>query len=572
MSDDPKPLSQEEIDSMFAGLSEDDASAADNESVEEDVSEGPLGQGDIDSLVAAMGAGDEEPAPEPEESAPEPESEGPLGQGDIDSLVAAMGGGDDSAEEPASEPEVPDGPLGQDDIDSLLASMGTETDPEPVVDPAPEADGPLGQDDIDSLLASMGAETDPEPIADPDATLVADPPNDDASSLDQEGIDALIAGMGTEDPEPVSEEDADPLGQEDIDDLIASMIEAGNEEQDPGSRVHKTGKLSTEQIRDIVSKQEETGETDKDGGVESMISQGDIDALMQQMSEASSVGETDEIDALLKEKNTQIDDLLNQAVQGEAGDAVEASMLTMAESMPQMSQQMVAAGSVMAPEELRGTRYMLWAALLLLSLCTATMVIVASSINKLTGELNQHRVEDNKPQEDFDSDIEYSMKLLESESEDDTLKGMRYFERLKSSYKDNPDKMERIHRILATYYRKHNAWEKARQELSGIYDPRGKMLDDPSFYVDYGDTLYRLDRMRDAEVIIYKLLANESYYTAVVDGQGATRKKEALQTNGLTIKRAYLLLGRMYNDRLHIPEDEGTKQASTETKSVGGAA
>ena len=58
-----------------------------------------------------------------------PPPDGPLGQDDIDALLAEMNGDDAAAtEEPAATAEstTPDRPLGQDDIDALLAEMNGE--------------------------------------------------------------------------------------------------------------------------------------------------------------------------------------------------------------------------------------------------------------------------------------------------------------------------------------------------------------------------------------------------------------------------------------------------------------
>ena len=53
--------------------------------------------------------------------------DGPLGQDDIDALLAEMNGEDAAAESPAAaEESASDGPLGQDDIDALLAEMSGE--------------------------------------------------------------------------------------------------------------------------------------------------------------------------------------------------------------------------------------------------------------------------------------------------------------------------------------------------------------------------------------------------------------------------------------------------------------
>ncbi|NRA37509.1 MAG: hypothetical protein HRU15_05170, partial [Planctomycetes bacterium] len=240
--EEPRPMSQDEINSLFKQL-EDEVDSEPVESIKEDTTQdasngtpqaGALHQNDINNLLDEVAAEDNKP--------PEDGPQSPMGQDDIDSLLNSLQGdvADSAAEtenKSAPEPASDDGPLGQDAIDAMLNSLqgGEETPsvPEPSA-PAPveaEAAAPavqasLGQDDIDALINQMHGE--PEEESTP-AVAASEPAVQ--ASLGQDDIDSLIAQMSGEPaaveappvPPPPAAEDGKVLGQDDIDAFLNSM-------------------------------------------------------------------------------------------------------------------------------------------------------------------------------------------------------------------------------------------------------------------------------------------------------------------------------------------------------------
>ena len=188
--------------------------------------DGPVGQDELDLLVAELDAGVEDEAlgsvfpevvVEPEEPPPaetEPPAEAPppieddvpsvVDQDAIDALLAAGPAEPDPAPAPA-------GPIDQDAIDALLAAGPAE--------PAPAPAGPIDQDAIDALLAAGPAEPDPAPAP--------------AGPIDQDTIDALLAA-GPAEPELVPEPELDPVSDGPIDqDAIDALLAVGPEVDEP---------------------------------------------------------------------------------------------------------------------------------------------------------------------------------------------------------------------------------------------------------------------------------------------------------------------------------------------------
>jgi hypothetical protein len=453
--------------------------------------------------------------------------------------------------------------MGQSEIDALLAEMGVEATEQA---PAPSA-GPMGQSEIDALLAEMGV--DDSPVA--PAPVVAEPATANGA-LDQAAIDALLAGLsgGQADPEetlagpgPIQ---GGAMGQSEIDALLAEMgvggLEAGRNL--PG---HDTERLSTQQIAEIVSKHE-TGHAQpepEDSG-ESMISQEDIDALVRQMSMATVVPDKQHIDAMLSEQESDIDALLDQAQRaGEVTDAMQASMTPM---LPQPMQGMVAmlpsGTAVMAPDELRGTRFLLVAAVFLLAMCTMTMVFVANAINGLTGELREGRSDEVKPQDGYEQDVAVGLELLASDDAVEVKKGLNFFEHLKKQYRSRSTELQELYMLLGDHHRRHGAWARAIKEYELLIEQQGEYRDDPRFYLAYSDSLFQLQRHQRAQEVLMQLLANEGRFAQPLDEQGKPRQAEIVQREREVLQKAYLLLGRLYSaeiERLPAPRADAGEES-----------
>ena len=144
-----------------------------------------------------------------------------------------------------------------------------------------------------------------------------------------------------------------------------------------------------------------------------MISQGDIDALVRQMSEATS---SDDMgmppdESMGGERDQKLEELLKETLVA-PGDPIAATMAAPVAMMP--GQTMVPSGAVMSSDELRGSKYLLVAIVLLLFMCAATMAFVVNSLNDLTSELRTAREKVDTPSDDYHDNLAYARSLLES--------------------------------------------------------------------------------------------------------------------------------------------------------------
>ncbi|MFW5829447.1 MAG: tetratricopeptide repeat protein [Planctomycetota bacterium] len=588
--DNPHPMSQDEIDALFDQLAQEVPSqeeeqgrdtgltvrADDSKSAppagQEEADDGTISnlrQSEIDRLVGDIGPRDDDL----EDTADEDELEEPaaateaksLNQDDIDAVLAEVAEAEpepeSEAEEAEAEPEAAaDGPLGQNDIDALLSAMQEDAEPESESEPEAPSDGPLGQHDIDSLLAEMGADGSDETDDDGDDENTGGA----GGGMAQGDIDALLREMGAvPEDEDENEDTVDtatqqrsdstvgdgPLGQTEIDALL-SELGGGDADatlaMDPSSEEPDSGRLSTQQINSIIQKQDETAHTEEGEAGDSMISQSDIDALVGQMSMATGSPDRDEIDDLLSEREQDIDALLRE-VQDKAdlSDAVQATMPSAPAPMGQLT--LPSGTAVMAPEELRGTRYLLIAAVLLLTMCTVTMVFVAQAINGLTDELYAGRSDELRPQDGYDNDIAVGMELLASDDPVKVTKGLHFFAHMKRQY---PARAAELNMLLAKHHRSRSAWRRAVAEYQEIMEQQGAYVDDPEFYLDYSDSLFQLEQYEQAQSVLLRLLANEERFGRAVDEQGRSRPDELVRNEREILQRAYLLLGRLYTARL----------------------
>lgn len=591
-SSEPQPLSQNEIDALFNELGADGGDGAPPEpppvaqSPEEpEESKGPLGQDAIDALLAQAGAVD--PAPEP--PAPEPPAEppsGPLGQDAIDALLAQAGATDPAPEPAAPEPpaEAPSGPLGQDAIDALLADAGAG-DPAPAAaapePPAEESSGPLGQDAIDALLSAAG---------EGESGIGAAPVVEEASGpLGQDAIDALLAqadaaGVTDEatqpDPDPPAVSD-EALNQAQVDQLLSEVGKASGEDalsgghQQPTGELNqdtidgllsqlggdpdpeatmpadlagepKTGSLSVDQLDQLMAKHGGDG-AETGGHSTEMINQGDIDALVAQLGDATIVGEPEAPEPVTS--SSAVDQLLEQAEANlTAADAVAPTMIAdpgSGTALP-VGATMIPNGALMSTEELRGTRFLLVTAVVMLMSCTVILALVVSSVNGLTDELRKGRESEARPTDDYSEDIAAAEAYLGDDDAAQQVRGVTFMERLKEQYQNDPERLQDISWRLAEHYRAGNQHRRAVDEFHDINRRAAGLVDDPQFYVEYAESLRELDRLSDARTIAYRLVANEQLYMADNDPAGIPREPEILDRNLQAVRRAKLLLGELH--------------------------
>ncbi len=561
-----KSMSQEEIDALLAGMSGDAPAVGTPAAVPGNPPGGMVvDQGELDALLASLtGESDDVPAPN-----------GPVNQGELDALLSQLDTGSNSEPLPAQPPAVaatPGKPLGQDDIDSILASLEAPASAPPAASPpAPAvADGPLGQDAIDALLSSMGDGPAAAPAPAAPATAPVDGP------LGQDAIDALLASMGdapaapapstaskSKAPAVASAAAALPegkLGQDDIDSLLnrlgAEQISVGASKPAdtksipaaPGTTSRGTLALSTEDLSALVTKHgaPSTGEP-----ADGMIDQGDIDALVKQLGAATGTleapGEKPSMTEELAKHDAAIDQLLAGG-KAPAGNAVTMDAIDFkglgGDKGPSTSGLQRGMGGpaytvnvpVLTPPELRGARWLLAAAVLLLAICAGTLVVVAGAVRTLGTELARERANTLEPGDDYGTDFAAALARLASPDEDQVATGVLFLQRLR---KRSPSHDGEIGLALARHFRSHGAWKEAGREYAAVVDDPKAISDDPRVLVEYADTLRQLDDRDGARRQLYALLADETRWTDQhLSAQTAERNRH-------TLVEAHLLLARL---------------------------
>ncbi|MFW5860244.1 MAG: hypothetical protein ACOCYP_09485 [Planctomycetota bacterium] len=607
--DDPRPMSQEEIDALFAQV-------GGTGSIDADPVPAPEAEpGSAGPDAATPDAAGQDSGPESEEpmvpAAGATLGDGPLSQSSIDELLSQMNAGEPAAAPAQTEPPAAQGasgsagadpgPMSQSSIDDLLAEMGAgdgdAPEPEATASPAATAgsggketaaaaaDGPLDQNAIDDLVGQMlgvsdGAQSQPEPepaAADPERTL------------DQSEIDAMLAAGGggggdggtgvassqagtrdltasEADMTGAREEESDALeggtglagaaiSQGDIDKMLAELAGGGaddSEPEEPGSAVGvgpQTNTITADALQELVQKHATADEDGGGIGSSSVINQDDIQALVEQMTQATGeVPGREQIGAILSEREEDIDAILDNAANDQTiSDAVQPSMV--GSGPPQYGGPGIDPAQVLSPEELRGTRYILVAGVILLAMCAVTLVLVVSAINRLTVELESGRESQLEPTSDFATDFRDGEIYLQSADPDEVDKGIRFFRRLKQRYRNNLDHRDQIDWRLARHYRAHGAHSKAVDEYRAIRSRSSGLIDDPRFYVEFADSLMAVDRNEQALETIYDLIANESYYLSGGGEETQVRDPAVVARNQRAVKEAFLLLGQIYMGR-----------------------
>lgn len=558
-----KPMSQEEIDALLSGLSGDapPAPAAQPNAL---AAGQPVGgqpvvdQSELDALLGALA----EPA----------QTAGPVDQAELDRLLDSLDTGSSSealeAAAPPPAPATPSGPLGQDDIDQILAGLGggappapAPAAPAPVAPPAPAATaGPMGQDDIDALLNAIAA--DPAPAA---AAAPPTPPKPAAPApvpggkLDQGGIDDLLAQLGAPEASGV-------LGAKPGDSKTALPGVGGTSR---GAMSRGTLALSTEDLTALVSKH-----TAPAGGGESegMIDQGDIDALVKQLGAATgsveAPAEKPSMSQELAKHDAAIDQLLGEAHGGGAAanaatmDAID--MRSVLDRPPSTSaahrtpSPFTVNVPVLTPPELRGARWLLAAAVLLLAVCAGTLVVVAGAVRTLGSELAREREAGLEPGDDYGDDYAAASARLSSPDEDQVAKGVLFLERLKKRY---PSHAGEISLALARHFAGHGAWREAAREYGAVLD--GTLVnDDPRVLLENAEALRQLGDRAAAKRQLYALLADEARWTGE---SNPPRPAAVADRNRQALVAAHLLLGRLLDgapdDRLAAGEPAAESHA-----------
>ncbi|MDA3962925.1 MAG: hypothetical protein PF961_19245 [Planctomycetota bacterium] len=482
MSDDLRPMSQEEIDAMFA-----------------------------EALGGAAPEPAAEPPPEPA-AEPEPEAAQPVAA-DSDSQDESA---EHVAEESDSKTKAPRAGSVE-DTDALEGAAGTDTK-----SGASDSSmsGKVSQNDIDALLAELGA---PAPKLPPPTKSFS---SSSASSVSGDEADAMIEAV---------------LGE----------LDAGVGELSGKGPATET--LTPDELERLVSKHEGDESSDSigansggssmggDSGGTGVINQDDIDALVRQMAMATGGPE----DAGPAVGGSDVDELLAQAgPQVTVTDAVSPSMIDEVRGQVALAPSSFGGTALMSPEELKGTRYLLVVAVFLLAVCAVTLGFVVSSVNHLTVELAKTNETQVTTSDNFADDLAVAEGWLRDDDPVTVAKGVKFLsEQLKKNY---PKKQEVLSERLARHYRSVGAHDKAVIEFAYIADRTSGLVDDPEFYLAYADSLSRTDKREQAREVVYELIANEAWFLEAERPDGSVLGEERVAANRAALKRAMILLGRLY--------------------------
>jgi hypothetical protein len=210
--------------------------------------------------------------------------------------------------------------------------------------------------------------------------------------------------------------------------------------------------------------------------------------------------------------------------------------------------------AVMAPGELRGTRWLLGAAVLFLGMCSATLVIVVNAIHALSHELHENRHVELAVTDSFGDDLKAALAKLASSDDGEVTKGVLFLERLKNRH---PSHEADIALTLARHFRAHQAHRQAVEQFAALSDSTSGGFEDPRIYLDYADSLARIGEQPAAIRQIYLLLANEDAYLGAQDRHGLARPADEVARNKQALQDAYLALGRLLGEQSRAPAAAG---------------
>jgi tetratricopeptide (TPR) repeat protein len=275
-----------------------------------------------------------------------------------------------------------------------------------------------------------------------------------------------------------------------------------------------------------------------------MIDQSDIDALVKQLASATGAPDTKKISDALAKHEGEIDDLL-----GQAGDAkVTMDAIPMAALAASGSGAKTTAASatlavpVMAPAELKGTRWLLAAAVLFLAVCAVTLGLVVQAIHGLSQELKVQHQAALVPSNSFADDYKAALAQLQAPDDGEVAKGVVFMSRLKARH---PGHEAEIALALGRHFRAKGAYRQAAEEFAALAETGHGLFDDPRIFLDYAACLGELGDLPAASRQVYLLLANEDSYLAPRDRNGLTRPADEMARNQQAVQDAYLALGRM---------------------------
>lgn len=443
-------------------------------------------------------------------------------------------------------------------------------------------DKSLSQDDIDALINQVsGGTSAPAPVpptsapaADPAATLAASQLNqDDISALIDQVAKPATAAVGNATksgnqsktiPKTGTVEKAGPLGQDDIDQLLAelgssnpakagasttsttsrpsvpttSAAHASDSQRQGTTSNGPTLALSPDDLDALVDKQ--AGQTSNHREAP-MIDQTDIDALVRQLANATGEPDTKKISEALAKHEGEIDQLLTTNPDPRMTvDAVDMPAARRGSTGIGAAPVYASALPVMAPAELRGTRWLLAAAVLFLAMCATTLVLVVGAINGLQNQLKAQHLAQLAPSDIFADDFKAALAQLATGDNDQVAKGVLFLQRLKVRH---PSHEGEIALELARHFRTGALYRQAAEEYASLAE--SGPFDDPRVYLEYADALAQGRDLSGAIRQVYRLLASEEAYLGPRDRRNQPRPADEVARNRDALRDAYLALGRL---------------------------
>ncbi len=568
-------------------------------------SAGAMGQDDIDALINQIQASapPTKTVAEPKPAAPS----GSLGQDDIDALInqvqaSAPATKTVAAPKPAPKPAAPSGSLGQDDIDALINQTQASA-PVPAAKPAASAASAktLDQDAIDALINQVAPSPAPaggstkrtkresisqmlDSVQDAaNAKAQASPDANVSGPLGQDDIDKLLADLGAK---TTTKAGTSKPAASDVPSVPTTAVAVAAHSQKPGTTTSNasaatiiapmlggsssgpgpTLALSAEDLDALVDRQ--VGVT-SDHGEAPMIDQGDIDALVKQLANATGAPNTQKISEALAQHEGEIDKLLEQAGGAHATmDAVPLSALQSNRATMKGGATVTLGVPVMAPAELKGARWLLVAAVLFLAVCATTLGMVVHAINGLSSELKTQREAALTPSNSFANDYKAAVAQLGAQDATEMAKGVLFMGRLKARY---PGHEAEIALALGRHFRAKGAFHQAADEFATLAETGHGLFDDPRIFLDYAACLTELGDMPAATRQVYRLLANEDSYLAARDRNGLMRPGDEVVRNQQAVQDAYLTLGRMLGTASRQGHERATAKKSAAASTSHGA-
>lgn len=464
-----------------------------------------------------------------------------LSQDDIDALIAQVSGGTKPSP-PAAAPALTSatavtGGLDKDAIDALINQSQPVSRPQIKAVPAKASPananpvsvadkaGALGQDDIDRLLSELSAASDGKTGVGSRTTLAAT---------------VATADIATARPSAAETLDAPAPGSSALRPSVPTTVAArASESQRQGTASNGPSlALSLDDLDALMEKQ--VGVT-SDHGEAPMIDQSDIDALIKQLANATGAPDTKRISEALARHEGEIDQLLTGNADPRATvDAVDMPAARKASGGSTGAPVFVSAVPVMAPTELRGTRWLLAAAVLFLAMCATTLVLMVGAINGLQHELKAQHLAQLAPSDSFADDLKAALAQLATGDDGEVAKGVLFLQRLKARH---PSHAGEIALALARNFHGRGLHRQAAEEYAILAESGA--FDDPRVYLEYADALAHSRDLSGAIRQVYRLLASEQAYLGERDRRGLPRPTDEQARNRQALSDAYLSLGRL---------------------------